>query len=111
MYPTGSVGLRDGSAVHDCDQKVANRIHGRESEEQCSSAVFDSPDDEDGAHQKQRSLETERRVHEVSQRRFERATLSDAARRDSEVTDEIVGVAVVGPKTHGRNGFEDEVAE
>src|SRR4029077_15386314 len=105
MHPTGSVGLRDGSAVNGCDKKVSGCIRGSENEKQCSLASFESPDDEDGTDEKQSSLHVERGIHQVGERGV------DAARGDPEITDEIVGVAVIGSKGRGRNGFEDQVAK
>jgi hypothetical protein len=111
MHPSGSVGLRDGSAVDGGYQKVADRIRGSESEKQRTPAVFEGPNHEDCTNEKQTSLQTERGVHQVSQRGVDRVTLKHAARGDPEITDEVVRVAVMVPKARGRNGFENYVPE
>src|SRR3984957_9784488 len=111
VHPAGSVGLRDGSAVNGCDQKVTDCIRGSESEKQYSLVGFESPDDEDGAGEKQSSLQVERGVHQGGQQGVDHAAVKHAARGDSEITDEIVRVAVIGSKARGRNGFEDQITK
>lgn len=70
---------------------------------------LERPDGEKGVEEKQSSLQAERGVHKVSQRGVDQVTLIDGARGDSEITDEVMRVAVLRSKTPRRNGFERQV--
>ena len=101
MHPSGPVGLRGGPAVEDRDQNIADCIDGSKRQKCPSPACPDCSNGEDGANEKQRSLQTERGVHQPGQR--------GGARGYPEITDEVVGVTVIRPKSFGRNSFEDQI--
>jgi hypothetical protein len=87
-------GVRGDSAVKDGDEHISERVRGGKRQKQPSSI------EEDGADEKQRSLQTECGVHHGF----------SWGCRDAEITDEVLRIAVVR-KSRSRNSFEDQIRQ